>query len=89
MDIAMWLVVGAIVGWLGFSLTGLNEKRGLLVSILVGATGAFLGGKIFAPMLGAAPAVAGDLSMASVAVTAVAAGAFLAAGDFIQQRWGV
>ena len=85
----MWLVVGAIVGWLGFALTGLNEKRGLMASILVGATGGFLGGKVFAPMLGAAPAVAGDLSMASVAVAAVFAAALLAAGDFIQERWGV
>jgi uncharacterized membrane protein YeaQ/YmgE (transglycosylase-associated protein family) len=89
MDITMWLVVGALVGWLGFALTGLNEKRGRMVSILIGATGGFLGGKVFAPMVGAAPAVAGDIGMASVAVAAVVAGAFLAAGDFIQERWGV
>jgi uncharacterized membrane protein YeaQ/YmgE (transglycosylase-associated protein family) len=89
MDITMWLVVGAIMGWLGFALTGLNEDRGRMVSILIGAMGGFLGGKIVAPMVGAAPAVAGDIGMASVAVAAVVAGAFLAAGDFIEERWGV
>jgi uncharacterized membrane protein YeaQ/YmgE (transglycosylase-associated protein family) len=87
-DITLWLAAGAIVGWLTYEYAGFNEDRGRLASILIGAMGGFLGGKVFAPMVGAASAVAGDLSMASLAVAALVAAAFLAAGNFIQNRWG-
>ena len=39
MNIAVWMLSGAIVGWLGYSVLGFNEARGKMVSIVIGAIG--------------------------------------------------
>jgi len=89
MDITMWLIAGAFTGWLGFTVAGFNDERGRMVSILIGAAGGLLGGMFIAPMFGIAAAVAGSYNVASVVVATVVAAAFLAAGNLIQNHWGI
>ena len=50
MNFIMWLIVGAIVGWVANSLMG--NREGLLVNIIVGIVGAFVAGLVLTPMLG-------------------------------------
>jgi uncharacterized membrane protein YeaQ/YmgE (transglycosylase-associated protein family) len=45
--IIVWLVVGGIVGWLASMIMRTDAQQGVLLNIVVGIVGAFLGGLIF------------------------------------------
>ena len=50
MNFIIWLIVGAIVGWVATSLMG--RRDGLLMNIIVGIVGAFVAGYVLTPFLG-------------------------------------
>lgn len=43
-NILVWLIVGAIAGWLASLVMGTNRSQGLLTDIVVGIVGGLLGG---------------------------------------------
>ena len=43
----LWLRFGALVGWLASLVMRTDAQQGLLINILVGIVGAFLGGLVF------------------------------------------
>ncbi len=89
MSIAVWLLAGGFLGWIACAFLGFNEDRGRFVSILIGAAGGFIGGSVIAPMLGAGPVLPETYTTMSIVFAAAVAAAFLYAGNFIQDRWGV
>jgi uncharacterized membrane protein YeaQ/YmgE (transglycosylase-associated protein family) len=89
MNVVMWMLAGGILGWVGYKFLDFNERRGMVVSIIIGAVGGFFGGKIIAPMFTAAAAVPADFSASALLFAAAVAAAFLAAGNLIHNRWGV
>ena len=50
MNFIIWLIVGAIVGWVATSLMG--RRDGLLMNIIVGIVGAFVAGYVLTPFFG-------------------------------------
>ena len=46
MGIIVFIIFGAIVGWIASMIAGTNEEQGALGNIVVGVLGAFLGGII-------------------------------------------
>ncbi len=46
MAIIMWIIFGALVGWIASMIAGTNAQQGALANIVVGIIGAFLGGFI-------------------------------------------
>ena len=42
-----WLIIGAVAGWLASIVMKTNRQQGLLMDILVGIVGAFIGGFVF------------------------------------------
>ena len=44
--IILWIVVGALAGWVGSMIMGTNAKQGAFMNIVVGIIGAVLGGFI-------------------------------------------
>jgi uncharacterized membrane protein YeaQ/YmgE (transglycosylase-associated protein family) len=46
MGIILWIVFGAIVGWIGSMIMGTDGRQGLILNIVVGIVGAVLGGYI-------------------------------------------
>jgi uncharacterized membrane protein YeaQ/YmgE (transglycosylase-associated protein family) len=42
-----WLIVGAVAGWLASIVMKTNGRQGLLMDIIVGIVGAFIGGFVF------------------------------------------
>jgi uncharacterized membrane protein YeaQ/YmgE (transglycosylase-associated protein family) len=46
MGLIVWLIVGGIVGWLASIIMRTNGQQGILLNIVVGIIGAFLGGLI-------------------------------------------
>lgn len=47
MGLIIWLIVGGVVGWLASLLMRTDAQQGILLNIVVGIVGAFLGGLIF------------------------------------------
>jgi len=88
MNIALWILAGGILGWVGYAFLGYNADRAKIVPILIGAAGGFFGGKVVAPLF-TAVAVPVSFSMAALFFATIVAAAFLAASNFTYNRWGV
>lgn len=41
-----WIVIGGLAGWIGSKIMGTDQQQGILLNIIVGVVGAFLGGWI-------------------------------------------
>lgn len=52
MNILLWVILGALAGWIASMVMKTRAEQGLLMDIVVGIVGAFLGGWIFS-LLGA------------------------------------
>lgn len=89
MNILMWVLAGAMLGWIGFTILRANADRGLLISILIGAVGGLFGGNVLAPMLGAATDTPNDFSLISMVIALASAAACLAIGNLVSNRFGV
>ncbi|MES3031133.1 MAG: GlsB/YeaQ/YmgE family stress response membrane protein [Patescibacteria group bacterium] len=46
MEIILWIIFGGIVGWIASMIMNTNAEQGMLLNIIVGIVGAFLGGFI-------------------------------------------
>ena len=88
MNIALWILAGGILGWVGYAFLGFNAERAKFVPILIGAVGGFFGGKVIAPMF-TAVAMPVNFSMVALLFAVAIAAAFLAASNFLYNRWGV
>ena len=54
MGIIIWLIIGGIVGWLASIIMKRDGQQGILLNIIVGIIGSWIGGKFIAPMIGGA-----------------------------------
>lgn len=52
MSIAVFLIVGGIIGWIASLIMRTDAQQGILLNIVVGIVGSALGGLILAPLLG-------------------------------------
>lgn len=48
-NIIVWLIAGALVGWVASLIMRTNKRQGLIADIFVGIVGAFVGGLILSP----------------------------------------
>lgn len=46
MNILLWIIFGALAGWIASMIAGTNAEQGAIGNILVGIVGAFVGGFI-------------------------------------------
>ena len=67
----VWVIVGAIAGWLASLVMGTNRRQGLLADIVVGVVGGLLGGLILTT-IGIRGLVTG-INLGSIAVAFVGA----------------
>lgn len=47
MGIILWIVFGALAGWIASMIAGTNEQQGAVGNIVVGILGALIGGFVF------------------------------------------
>lgn len=73
MNILIWLVVGGLIGWVASMLMGTSGRQGLLLNIVVGIVGAFLGGWLLGDYFGTSTINEGDLSVGGLAVSLLGA----------------
>ncbi len=75
MGFILWLVIGALAGWIASMIMKTNAEQGLLIDIVVGIIGAFIGGFLAQSLLGIDP----QANIAISLVTAVAGAVILLA----------
>jgi uncharacterized membrane protein YeaQ/YmgE (transglycosylase-associated protein family) len=68
MNFILWLVLGALAGWIASMIMGTNRQQGLLMDVVVGIVGAFLGGFIFNTLFNSAGVTGFNLPSLLVAV---------------------
>ena len=44
----LWLIIGGVIGWLASMVMRTDAQQGIVLNIVVGIVGAFIGGIIFA-----------------------------------------
>ena len=52
MNLIIYLIAGAIVGYVASRIMRTNSQQGLILDIVVGVVGAFLAGTFISPLLG-------------------------------------
>lgn len=52
MNFILFLIVGGLVGWLASKIMGTDAQQGILLNVVIGIIGAFLGGLIFGWLVG-------------------------------------
>lgn len=78
MNFIIWLVIGGVVGWVASLLMKTDGQQGILLNVVVGIVGAFLGGFLLAPMFGTGTINQNDFSIGSLAVSLLGAVILLA-----------
>ena len=52
MNFIIWLIVGGLIGWVASMIMRTDGQQGVILNVVVGIIGAFLGGFIFSSLLG-------------------------------------
>ncbi len=81
----IWLIIGGIIGWLASMVMRTNAQQGLILNIVVGIVGAFLGGLLLAPLFGTGTINQGDLNLPSLLVSFLGAVILLAIVNFFRR----
>jgi len=78
-NFVLWLLFGALVGWLASLVMRTDAQQGALLNIVVGIIGAFLGGFIFSALgIGGSNINNSDFSLSSLIVSFLGAVILLA-----------
>ena len=86
MNFIIWLIVGGVVGWLASLIMRTDAQQGIILNIVVGIVGAFIGG-FLAPMVGVPGANINEsgLSITSFLVSLVGAVVLLAIVNLVRR----
>lgn len=73
-NLILWILFGALVGWLASIVMRTDAQQGALLNIVVGIIGAFLGGLVFSLLgFGGSNINSGDFSLGSLLVSFIGA----------------
>ena len=86
MSFISWIIVGGILGWVASMIMKTNEQQGIILNIIVGIVGAFLGGLLLAPLFGTGTINQSDFSIGSLVVSLLGAVILLAIVNFFRRR---
>ena len=86
MGIILWLVIGGVIGWLASIVMRTDGSQGIFLNIVVGIVGAFLGGWLISPMIGAGTINSGDISFPGLLVSFLGAVVLLAIVNLITRK---
>ncbi len=69
MNLLIFLIIGALVGWVASRLMGTDRQQGLILNIVVGIVGAFVAGWFISPLLGISTINEGNYSIPALFVS--------------------
>ena len=78
MNFIIWLIVGGLIGWVASMIMKRDAQQGILMNVIVGIVGSFLGGFLIAPLLGSGTANSGDFSIMGLLASLIGAVILLA-----------
>jgi len=78
MNFIIWLIAGALVGWVASVIMRTNGRQGLVLDIVVGIVGAFLAGYFLTPFFGISTINQNNFSMPALLVSLLGAVILLA-----------
>ena len=74
----LWLIFGALVGWLASIVMRTDGQQGILLNVVVGIIGALLAGLLLNPLFGGGNIMNGDYSASALLVSFLGAVILLA-----------
>ena len=86
MGFILWLVMGALVGWIASKIMGTDAEQGTFLNILVGIVGAALGGFLLAPRLVGGTINQYNFSLGSLVISLIGAVVLLAIVNLLRGR---
>ncbi|MDO9096161.1 MAG: GlsB/YeaQ/YmgE family stress response membrane protein [Rubrivivax sp.] len=85
MNFIIWLIVGGLIGWLASVLMKTNDQQGMLLNVVVGIVGAFLGGWLISPLVGIGTINQSNFSLPAMLVSLVGAAILLAIVNLVRR----
>lgn len=86
-NVLVWLLVGGIIGWIASMIMRTDAQQGLLLNIVVGIIGAFLGGFVIRTLgIGGATINDNAFSLPALLVSLVGAVVLLGIVNLVQGR---
>lgn len=73
MNFVIWLLVGGIIGWIASKVMNTDAQQGVILNVVVGIIGAFLGGMLISPLVGVPTINQNAFSIGAMAVSLVGA----------------
>jgi uncharacterized membrane protein YeaQ/YmgE (transglycosylase-associated protein family) len=86
MSLIVWLLVGGLIGWVASMIMGTDAQQGVLLNIVVGIVGAFLGGLLLSPLFGVATLNQGNFSIPALLISLAGAVILLALSSLFRRR---
>lgn len=78
MNFIIWLLIGGVIGWIASMIMGTNGRQGVLLNIVVGIVGSFLGGWLLSGLFGSSTINQGNFSLSGLLVSLLGAVILLA-----------
>ena len=66
--VILWITIGALAGWIGSKMMGTDDRQGALANVLIGLSGALVGGFITRVLFGDNPGNNGFFTSLGVAL---------------------
>jgi uncharacterized membrane protein YeaQ/YmgE (transglycosylase-associated protein family) len=85
MNIIIWLVVGGVIGWVASLIMRTDAQQGILLNVIVGIVGSFLGGWFLSPLFGVSTINQSNFSIAGLLVSLLGAVVLLAIVNLIRR----
>jgi len=86
MNLVLWLIAGAVIGWIASRIMGTNSQQGLFLDILVGIVGAVLAGWFLSPLFGISTINQSNFSLPALLVSLLGAIILLAIVKLFRRR---
>ena len=69
MNLIIWIVLGGVIGWLASIVMKTDGQQGLILNVVVGIVGGFVGGWFIAPFFGTGTINQSNFSLPSLMVS--------------------
>lgn len=88
MNFLVWLVVGRLIGWIASKIMNTDAQQGIILNVVVGIAGAFIGGMLISPLVGVPTINQNALSIGALLVSLVGAIILLAIVNLVRRGKG-
>ena len=85
MGLIILILVGGIIGWLASIVMRTDGQQGILLNVVVGIVGAFLGGWLIAPLIGYGGSITNGISVPTLVVSFLGAVILLAIVNLVRR----